>query len=293
MKIHRRFGRPDSLREGDLRFGFGQNWSRFLEHLDSDRVAAAEASLRSMLEVETLEGVGFLDVGSGSGLFSLAARNLGARVHSFDYDPDSVRCTSALREQFAHGDPDWSVGRGSVLDEDYLQQLGAFEVVYSWGVLHHTGAMWKAMANVDGLVSKGGKLFIAVYNDQGANSNRWRVVKRVYNSGGRLRRSCLIGVVGCYFATRGVLERIARGQVPWLDKATAANRERVRGMSYWYDLVDWVGGYPFEVARPEQVIDFYVARGYALSKLVTVGGAHGCNQYVFLYSGSDGDGPKQ
>ncbi len=51
--------------------------------------------------METLAGNSFLDVGSGSGLFSLAAMRLGAdRVHSFDYDPQSVGCTKELKRRF-------------------------------------------------------------------------------------------------------------------------------------------------------------------------------------------------
>src|SRR5271154_68122 len=89
------------------RFAFGENWRRFLSVLDESRVASAEDSLRSMLEVSDLRGKTFVDVGCGSGLFSLAARRLGARVHSFDYDPQSVACALELRQRYFPGDPDW------------------------------------------------------------------------------------------------------------------------------------------------------------------------------------------
>lgn len=127
------------------RFEFGKNWKRFLKLLNTERIAEAEKSLKSMLCVDTLQGRRFLDIGSGSGLFSLAARRLGATVYSFDYDPQAVACTDELRKRYFPQDSLWTVDQGSVLDQAYLQSLGQYDIVYSWGVLHHTGAMWTAL----------------------------------------------------------------------------------------------------------------------------------------------------
>jgi 2-polyprenyl-3-methyl-5-hydroxy-6-metoxy-1,4-benzoquinol methylase len=162
------------------RFQFGANWARFLELLNDDRIAQAERSLRSMLGVEDLNGKTFLDVGSGSGLFSLAARRLGAKVHSFDYDPQSVACTRELKRRYFDNDAQWLVEEASALDPAYLSTLGTFDIVYSWGVLHHTGAMWQALGNVEPLVAQPGRLFIAIYNDQGRASVMWARIKRLY-----------------------------------------------------------------------------------------------------------------
>lgn len=138
------------------RFAFGQNWSNFLRTLNEERILEAERSLKQMLVVESLQSKRFIDAGSSSGLFSLAARRLGASVHSFDYDPQSVACTEELKRRFFPDDPEWTVEEGSVLDGGYLAGLGQFDVVYSWGVLHHTGEMWKAIENVSHLVRRGG-----------------------------------------------------------------------------------------------------------------------------------------
>src|ERR1035438_5515350 len=129
------------------RFAFGENWWRFLSILDERRIAQAEDSLRGMLGVSDLQGKTFLDIGCGSGLFSLAARRLGACVHCFDYDPQSVACAQELRRRYFPEDTDWRIEEGSALDGNYLAGLGSFDVVYSWGVLHHTGAMWQALDN--------------------------------------------------------------------------------------------------------------------------------------------------
>src|SRR5438552_2198085 len=105
-------------------FKFGDNWTRFLSVLNEERIEEAEKSLCEMLAVSDLRGLRFLDVGSGSGLFSLAARRLGSDVHSFDYDPKSVACTQALKARFFPGDEKWRIERGSILDVGYIKSLG-------------------------------------------------------------------------------------------------------------------------------------------------------------------------
>lgn len=158
---------PDPARAAaGPRFEFGKNWQRFLSTLDERRIAEAERSLREMLDATDLAGKSFLDVGSGSGLFSLAARRLGARVRSFDLDPRSIACTRTLKERYFADDRQWNICAGSVLDRAFLSQLGTFDVVYAWGVLHHTGAMWQAIENVLDRVGERGQLYIAIYNHQ-------------------------------------------------------------------------------------------------------------------------------
>jgi SAM-dependent methyltransferase len=261
------------------RFEFGRNWTRFLEGLDSSRIAAAERSLTEVFAESDLDGKTFLDVGSGSGIFSLAARRLGAHVHSFDYDPMSVACTAELKRRYYPDDPRWTVEPGDVLDEKYVSSLGQFDVVYAYGVLHHTGDMWRALDNVTTRVRAGGKLFLALYNDQGSASRRWRVVKETYNrSHGELARRGLVLAVWIYFVGMAALRRLVRLRNPIPSNYFS---QRERGMSFWHDLVDWVGGYPFEVSKPEDVFDFCRSRGFCLLKLHTAGGGLANNIYVF------------
>jgi 2-polyprenyl-3-methyl-5-hydroxy-6-metoxy-1,4-benzoquinol methylase len=262
------------------RFAFGANWRAFLTVINHDRIAEAQRSLADMLGRADLTGLRFLDIGCGSGLFSLAARRMGARVHSFDFDPLSVRCAEELRRLYAPDENMWSIERGSVLDRQYLTALGTFDIVYSWGVLHHTGEMWPAIDAAGGAVAPDGRLFIAIYNDQGPWSVFWTRVKRTYNRlPGVLRAPYLLG-----FAA--MLEVGALGSAllrfdPRRFLTRWTRYQSVRGMSRWHDIVDWIGGYPFEVARPEQILEFCRARGFDLIRLRTCGGRMGCNEFVF------------
>lgn len=255
------------------RFRFGSNWASFLRVLNDERIAVAEESLRDFLG--DVDGLTFIDVGSGSGLFSLAARRLGAKVSSFDFDPDSVACTGELKRRYFADDPDWKLlGQASVLDEAFIGGLGQYDVVYSWGVLHHTGEMWRAIDNAASLVKPGGRLFIMIYMDRGAWSHTWKAIKKAYVSG-PVGKAVVLGTTIPYFLGRGVAEDLVRLKDP---RTRYREYKKRRGMSKYHDWIDWVGGYPYEYATPKALCDHLGPKGFEMLR-------NDFQQYVFRLEG--------
>ena len=262
------------IREGN-RFGFGANWTRFLALVDEDRIAGAETSLREMLSISDLQGRRFLDIGCGSGLFSLAARRLGAEVHSFDFDSQSVACARELKRRFFPDDARWRVEEGSVLDENFVAGLGTFDVVYSWGVLHHTGSMWVAMENAISRVARpGGILYVAIYNDQGWKSHAWWFVKILHNRLPRFLRTPFALAITAATHVLVTLKQAIRLQP--LSVFSSLSKAPPRGMSAKYDMLDWIGGFPFEFATFETLEAYFKSRGFAVqnSRRCTSLGCH-------------------
>ena len=261
----------------EQRFAFGKNWKRYLMGVGRAEVDAAKHSLALAVQNMQTTQATFLDIGSGSGLFSCAAYELGfSRIVSFDYDQDSVEATAAMEQLASAPDTRWSVSQGSVLDTDLMQALGTYDVVYSWGVLHHTGSMWQALDNAGRAVKANGQFFIALYNDQGWISKYWHIVKRTYVSVPGFVQLLMLLMFWTYFGLGLFVADLLRLRSP-LKRHTGD----VRGMKFFTDVIDWVGGYPFEVATPARVEEYLRARGFALTWQRVVGHRHGCNEFVF------------
>jgi 2-polyprenyl-6-hydroxyphenyl methylase/3-demethylubiquinone-9 3-methyltransferase len=252
------------------RFGFGKNWKNYLTFINKDKISLSKKAICNFLKKDNLSGKTFLDIGSGSGLSSLSALELGAKVTSFDYDADSVECTEQLREKFSRKSANWKVSQGSVLNKELISQLGQFDIVYSWGVLHHTGDMNTALENVLVPLKENGLLYIAIYNDQGWLSDYWLIIKKIYNSN-FIFKTILILIYTPYFV-------IGRFLINSLRK-----KKIERGMNLWHDMLDWLGGYPFEVASTEKIISFYKNKGLSLINLNDCGRKMGCNEFLFEY----------
>ena len=244
-----------------LSFSFGQNWAKYLSLVDEDRITFACRSIQRFTGIETLDGRTFLDVGCGSGLFSLAAYRLGAtRVISMDIDPYSIECARRLRMR--EGAPaHWMIAQASALAMPVSKS--SFDFVYSWGVLHHTGAMWQAIAHVAELVCPQGLFYLAIYRER-RFSKQWLQVKRFYNrQNGLIKRMMILG-----YALFSITATLLNGKNPL--RVIRDYGRTSRGMSWWRDIEDWLGGLPYEYARPETVSAFLKERGFECRHTPTI-----------------------
>jgi 2-polyprenyl-6-hydroxyphenyl methylase/3-demethylubiquinone-9 3-methyltransferase len=264
---------------GSDRFEFGKNWHDFItRYLTPERQERARASLCDFLQLSSLDGRSFLDIGCGSGLFSLAAYQLGAgRIDSFDYDPFSVQTTERLRATLGSAGQ-WKVQQGSVLDEHFLSTLSQADIVYAWGCLHHTGSMWQAIRNAAARVAENGLFYLAIYNAvEGPRGSRfWLGIKKRYNQSSRpVRRLMELAFMGLNVW----ILPLTRLESPFTYMKTFSGS--VRGMNIWVDLKDWLGGYPYEFATSDEIIQF--VQGQLGMELVHVRAVKNLDNNEFLF----------
>ncbi len=245
---------PGTAAKADkVTFSFGRNWQDFVQRqLTPERERIAMDSITEFLEIKDLKNRSFCDVGCGSGLFSLGAHRLGAeRIVSLDVDPFSVLCCKELKKRT--GNPaNWQVVEGSILDDRLLPQLSKADVVYAWGSLHHTGDMWKAIRNAAALVETNGLLYLSIYNKVAGRkgSKFWLSVKRRYNRSSPVGKRAL---EAAHFVRNGLLPKLASFENPL---TLFTQYSQGRGMSYWTDVRDWLGGYPYEFATVDEIFRF-------------------------------------
>jgi len=237
------------------RFEFGRNWESFAELLDEERVASAEARLAKLLGMRDLQGRRFLDIGCGSGLHALAALRLGAKeVVAIDLDPRSASTARAVLERFWAG-ANWSVHNVSVFDLE-MRPFGEFDIVYSWGVLHHTGEMERALRLASAQTAAGGLLAVALYGKT-RYCGLWTRIKRWYVNATPAQKSraerLYVRLFGLYLLLRG--KRLA---------AHIASYNRKRGMDFHHDVRDWIGGYPYESITQRELLDLLAPLGFEL-----------------------------
>jgi 2-polyprenyl-3-methyl-5-hydroxy-6-metoxy-1,4-benzoquinol methylase len=266
----------------DVRFAFGRNWQSYVNKvLTPEREAIAEQSLVDACAATSISGRTFLDIGCGSGLFSLAAHRLGARVVSIDIDRASIACCRILWERAGRPES-WQIIEGSILDREVVGRLPQADVVYSWGVLHHTGSMWEAMGSAAALVADGGTFCIAIYNnkeDRVGGSRMWWHIKRFYVSHGRIVQ-WIMEITFAAYRTARILVSLRN---PF---RVAREYQGPRGMDLRHDWRDWLGGFPYEYASAGEVFSFCRDLGFEPVRMQTTSTV-GCNEFVFARRSSN------
>ena len=252
-----------------MHFDFGKNWQEFsAQRLDADRVSEACRSLQSLLQTDSMAGLSFFDVGCGSGLFSIAAHRLGAaKVVGIDVNPRCIKISQDNRERFIPSSPvEFHIA--SAVHPRELERFGKFNIVYAWGSLHHTGSMWQAIRNVAGCVAADGFLIVAIYNKH-LTSPLWKLIKQFYNQVPKIVQRFMIFLFGAVIYIAKFL----------FTRRNPLNKDR--GMDFWFDVIDWIGGYPYEYATPREVKAFLTSRGFELRRFIPASVPTGCNEFVF------------
>jgi len=261
------------------RFQFGNNWVNYLDKLNTEDIEMAKFSMYKFLDEEELKNSTFLDIGSGSGLHSLVASMAGAKVYSFDFDLDSYNATLSLKEKYLPLNENWVVNQGSILDSLFLKNLPKFNIVYSWGVLHHTGEMWNSINNAIELVDNKGYFFIAIYNNQGWKSKFWWHVKFIYNKLPKLTKKPFAIFLGIIFNLINIIKYTILLK-PYTAIKPLLNYKHGRGMKISNDIIDWIGGFPYEYATLNKLNIYFNLKGFEIVKFKEANSL-GCHEILY------------
>lgn len=263
--------------EAVIRFPFGNNWKSYVEKVGQVEVQNAQESLADLIGTENIRGKTFLDIGCGSGIHSAAALKLGAKsVIAVDLDENSTNTTKEVLKSFSP-EESWEVVNDSIFG---LEPSYKAEIVYSWGVLHHTGHLFASLEKILKLVATDGQLVISVYKKTPMCS-QWKKIKSFFCRSGKATQF----VLSLSFSAFYLLGVLLSGRNP---VKYVREYYKQRGQSWSTDIIDWIGGYPYESASPDEIIDFVTKRGFTLKKLRNAESPQayglfgtGCAEFIF------------
>ncbi len=234
------------LKNVDQHFAFGKNWFSFLETVDETSIAKAKEGLTELIPPTALDKATFLDIGCGSGLSTLAAIESGVNnVLAIDIDPDSIHATKKLLHKMGL-EQNVDVQLKSIFDLR-TDDVGAFDIVYSWGVLHHSGDMWTAIRIASSMVADNGLFVLAIYTRTHC-CTAWKYIKRFYSKSPQFIQKLCRGIYKLLFYSK----LLCTGKSP----LQYIRNYSQRGMNFHIDVHDWIGGYPYESATPEEILSF-------------------------------------
>lgn len=214
-------------------FSFGYNWLDFVRNrLTENIISSHQNNLKEIYDKIGIDlaGKSLFDIGCGSGLSSLSFQRLGCnKIISLDIDQYSVQASNLTKEKFSRNPSEWQIHQGSILDISVVEDE-SMDVVYSWGVLHHTGDMWNALRKAVRPVKKGGLFHVALYRS-GPNYTTHLEEKFKFK-----------------FADRESKLHTLFKRKKGFKGSFDVNE---RGMNKFHDSLDWLGGIPYEVCDPE------------------------------------------
>ncbi len=251
-----------------MRFAFGRNWQSYSQvALTPERAEQARDAFHKLVKGIDLSNKRFVDIGFGQGLSLLAAMEAGARVLGIDIDDDNLEALRRTMRATGHmQSPDVRIV--SILDSAFVDaNRQSFDIVHSWGVLHHTGNMKQAIENACALVAADGYFVCSIYNRHWSSS-LWKVIKWSYN-----KLPFIQGLaVRLLYPVIYVAKWLATGQNP---------KNKERGMDFFHDVVDWVGGYPYEYASVDEIKVLVGSLGFSCLQVWRAQAPTGCNEFVF------------
>jgi len=261
-------------------FSFGNNWKDFLKRISPQQIDNSQTSLLELIAPFKIKGKSFIDVGCGSGLFSLAAHNLNAsKVTSLDIDNDSIHCCESLRK-VNYKKREWKIIKGSILNTSLIKKLGKYDIVFSWGVLHHTGDMYKAFGNIKYLCKIDTIFILAIYNKLedlnsllSGSSKNWLKIKSIYSRSNNIIKKIIEFLYYAWF----FIGYIITNRNPF----SYIKEYKQRGMNFVTDIKDWLGGYPYEFATSDELINYFSKQGFCVKKIISSNNL-GCHQIVFI-----------